>query len=252
MSDAAVEQGTIQTGMQTPEQMAKVLMDVYTRVKALEATIDDDTAPLENKVDAVRELTELSKTVLDPLEASIQNHLAAMDPKTPHSSELCNALGQAAGLGRNFTPRNNGQRAVGLKVQRLDSCFELPKYQLEGDAGLDVYSSETLEIQPGAVAKVPLGFRCQFPQGYVMLMFPRSGKATKERLSLANNVGVIEHTYRGEVMAPVENRGEETRTIQRGDRVAQIMLMPIPRVSVIQVQDLDSTERGAGGFGHTD
>ena len=117
-------------------------------------------------------------------------------------------------------------------------------------AAADVKSAITKQIQPGETALIPLGFKAAIPPMHVMLLFIRSGTA-KKGLALANGVGVIDSDYRGDVCALVHNSTSQPIEIERGQRIAQFIILPLPVVSLVPVQSLSTTARGEGGFGST-
>lgn len=142
------------------------------------------------------------------------------------------------------------QAQIGLPVVADDGNF-LPAYAHDGDAGMDCRASEDADIPSGGRRLVDLGFRMAVPTGYVGLLFPRSGLATKLGVSLANCVGVVDSGYRGPVKASMVNLSDADVHIGKGERVCQLMLLPYPKVVVEPALFLDDTERGGGGFGST-
>ena len=153
----------------------------------------------------------------------------------------------------------------------LEDEAPLPVHVRPGDAGLDLTSRETVEIAPGETVMVGTGVRMEIPEGYYGLVVPRSGVAAKRGITLANTPGVIDSNYRGEIMLPLHNiapsmrwvalgvggavvgqhweRNPDVVTIERGERVAQIIIMRHETVECVEVDGLSETERGAGGFG---
>ncbi len=130
----------------------------------------------------------------------------------------------------------------------------LPAYATPGSAGMDLRAciDEPLTIPAGGRAKVPAGFAMALPgPEYVALVFARSGLAVKHGVALSNGVGVVDSDYRGEVTVGLINQGQESYTIQPGDRVAQMVILPVEQAALIPVAELDETQRGAGGFGST-
>ena len=145
-------------------------------------------------------------------------------------------------------------KEVTLKVKRLAHCLDLPRYATAGSAGLDVTAgiSEAITIKSGERTQVATGLILEIPPGYEGQVRPRSGLAFKAGVSLTNCVGTIDSDYRGELKVLMINHGEHPYTIEPGDRIAQLMITPIPRVEVLEVNELsDSHERGSGGFGST-
>lgn len=138
-----------------------------------------------------------------------------------------------------------------LKVKLSDGA-PLPRHAKPGDAGLDLTSRETVEIPPGGTRLVGTGVSVEVPEGYVGLCFPRSGLAAKQGVNLANCVGVVDSGYRGEVMAALHNSTRDAwRVVNRGERVAQLVVVPFATCECVEVEELSGTERGEGGFGST-
>lgn len=129
----------------------------------------------------------------------------------------------------------------------------LPRYQTEGAAGVDLYAAvrEPLTLPPGARACVPTGIRIALPPGYEAQVRPRSGLALRHGIGIVNAPGTIDSDYRGEVQVILINWGHEPFIIQRGDRIAQLVVAPVVRVVWEPVTELPPSERGEGGFGHT-
>ncbi len=129
----------------------------------------------------------------------------------------------------------------------------LPKPATPGSAGLDLAAAveEDLVVPPGGRALVPTGLRIAVPPGYEAQIRPRSGLALREGIVLPNSPGTIDSDYRGEVRVILWNAGSEPFTIERGDRIAQLVVAPVATVAFEEVQELEATERGEGGFGHT-
>jgi dUTP pyrophosphatase len=140
---------------------------------------------------------------------------------------------------------------VQLLIQRLDSDLPLPAHELPGDAGLDIYARVTLELAPGERALIPTGIAIALPAGYVGLIHPRSGLAARHGFTLVNSPGTIDSGYRGEISIIGLNTGADSFTIVRGDRVAQLVVMELPRVLIQEVKTLPGSVRSAGGFGST-
>ncbi|EEI26489.1 MULTISPECIES: dUTP diphosphatase [Corynebacterium] len=139
-----------------------------------------------------------------------------------------------------------------LAIKRLDPDLPLPQRAHADDAGIDLHSAETLVLQPGERALVSTGIAMALDTGYVGLIHPRSGLAAKKGLSIVNTPGTIDSGYRGEIKVCLVNT-DRTEAIQitRGDRIAQLLIQKIELPIVIEVDELDDTERGAGGYGST-
>lgn len=129
----------------------------------------------------------------------------------------------------------------------------VPKYETSGSAGLDLAANngEPIKIKPGEVVKIPTGVRVHIPQGYFGAIYPRSSTGVKKQLMLANTVGIIDSDYRGEILLFFTNVGNNTKTINKGDRLAQMIIQPYYQAPIRIVDSLEETERGEGGFGST-
>jgi dUTP pyrophosphatase len=129
----------------------------------------------------------------------------------------------------------------------------MPTRMTEQAAGFDLHAAvaEPTTLQPGEIRLIPCGFAIALPPGYEAQIRPRSGLASRHGITMINTPGTIDSDYRGEVQAPVINLGRQPFTIERGTRIAQMVIMPVPPVKLVQVDDLDETQRGKGGFGHT-
>ena len=142
---------------------------------------------------------------------------------------------------------------IGIKLRRLPhgEGLPLPSYASEHAAGLDVVAAESLTLAPGARHAVATGFAIAIPHGYEVQVRPRSGLAFKHGISVLNTPGTIDSDYRGEVKVILANLGTEPFDIVRGERIAQLVPAPVQRATFEEVEDLDETTRGAGGFGST-
>lgn len=141
---------------------------------------------------------------------------------------------------------------VRLEILRLDPELPLPAYAHEGDAGLDLYAATSISLQPFERALVPTGIAVAIPEGHAGFVQPRSGLAARSGLSLVNTPGLIDSHYRGEIKVIAINLDAHTPIdIARGDKIAQLVIQPVARVSLAEVDELDATVRGEGGFGST-
>jgi dUTP pyrophosphatase len=144
-----------------------------------------------------------------------------------------------------------------VRVLRLPhgEGLPLPSYQSKHAAGLDLVAAvpreQPVKLSAGARALVPTGFVLELPPGYEGQVRPRSGLAFKHGLTVLNSPGTIDADYRGEIMVLLVNLGSETFRVQRGDRIAQLVIAPVASVEVVAVEALAETERGQGGFGST-
>lgn len=143
--------------------------------------------------------------------------------------------------------------AVEVRIRRLPrgEGLALPAYATAGAAGMDVLSAEDLTLAPGARHAVATGLALAIPPGFEIQVRPRSGLALKHGISVPNTPGTIDSDYRGELKVILINHGTEPFAIQRGDRVAQLVLAPVVQAAWEEVANLDETPRGAGGFGST-
>lgn len=140
---------------------------------------------------------------------------------------------------------------VMVKVLPHGEGLDLPAYATEGAAGMDVVSAEDVTIAPGARHAVATGLSVAIPAGFEIQVRPRSGLALKHGISVPNAPGTVDSDYRGELKVILVNLGSEPFAIVRGDRVAQLVLAPVTRASWLQVDELEETVRGEGGFGST-
>lgn len=140
-----------------------------------------------------------------------------------------------------------------IAVKRLRDGAILPTYGSAGAAGADLYAClETDVIIPaGETAFIPTGIAMEVPAGCAGLIYARSGLACKQGLAPANKVGVIDSDYRGEILVALHNHGKESRTIQNGERLAQMLITPVLTPAYVEVGTLSDTTRSAGGFGST-
>ena len=143
--------------------------------------------------------------------------------------------------------------SVPVEVKRLPhgEGLDLPAYATAGAAGMDVVSAEDVTIEPGARHAVATGLSVAIPHGYEIQVRPRSGLAFKHGITVPNTPGTIDSDYRGELKVLLINHGTEPFAIARGDRVAQLVLAPVVQAAWREVEELDATERGTGGFGST-
>jgi len=123
----------------------------------------------------------------------------------------------------------------------------------EGSSGYDLYAAcrENMVIEPGKASLVPTGFKLVVPAGYEIQVRPRSGLAIRDRVGVLNSPGTIDSDYRGEVRIILYNFGESAFTVRRGDRIAQMVVCRLPSSRLIELEAIDLTDRGDGGFGHT-
>lgn len=142
---------------------------------------------------------------------------------------------------------------IAIQLKRLDhgAGLPLPAYATAHAAGLDVVAAEDVTLAPGARHAVATGFAIAIPEGYEVQVRPRSGLALKHGITCLNTPGTIDSDYRGEIKVILANLGQEAFAVKRGERIAQLVPAAVQRAAFAEVQDLDETARGAGGFGST-
>lgn len=147
------------------------------------------------------------------------------------------------------------QKTVELPVRVLPHANDLPRpaYMSAGAAGMDLYAAvvKEIEVEPGTVQLIPTGLQVAVPAGYELQIRPRSGLAARHGIGLLNSPGTVDTDYRGEIKVILINLGPAVFTVRRGDRIAQMVLCPIPRIRLVPTEALPQTPRGEGGFGHT-
>jgi dUTP pyrophosphatase len=143
--------------------------------------------------------------------------------------------------------------AVEIRFLRLHQGAQLPAYQTEHAAGLDLHAciEAPVILAPGDIAMIPCGFAMAIPHGFEAQVRPRSGLATKHGIGMPNSPGTVDSDYRGEMKVPLVNLGRAAFTVEHGMRIAQMVVAPVARATVRVVEELDGTSRGAGGFGST-
>ena len=143
---------------------------------------------------------------------------------------------------------------IRIEVQRVGQRGEplpLPLYATSTAAGLDLRADSPVTLRPGERALVPTGIAIAIPPGYEGQVRPRSGLALRIGITCLNSPGTIDSDYRGELCVVVVNLGQESVELARGERIAQLVVAPVSRAELVQVEELPGTARGTGGFGHT-
>jgi dUTP pyrophosphatase len=141
---------------------------------------------------------------------------------------------------------------IEVQIKLLDEDLPMPRYQHEGDAGLDLPSRVDYVLEPGERAMIPTGIAVAIPRGYAGFVLPRSGLASCHGIALVNSPGLVDSGYRGEMAIIMINTDKrEAFHIKRGDRIAQLVIQKVVEATTVQVTELDTTSRGAGGFGST-
>lgn len=139
------------------------------------------------------------------------------------------------------------------RVDNKDKSIPLPKYVTPGSAGMDIYAAvdEDVVLRPNESRLIPTGFRIELPEGYEAQVRPRSGLAIKNEIGILNSPGTIDSDYRGEVKIILKNFGQKDFIVKRGDRIAQMVITSYIRIEWEEVKEINLTDRGSGGFGHT-
>lgn len=152
-----------------------------------------------------------------------------------------------------MTESNAQPLAVAITRLSHGAGLPLPAYQSAHAAGMDLHAAVegAITLEPGGIALVPCGFAMALPVGYEAQVRPRSGLAVRHGISMPNTPGTIDADYRGEVKVPLINLGRESFAIDRGMRIAQMIVAPVVRAAWREVDELPPSDRGAGGFGHT-
>lgn len=142
-----------------------------------------------------------------------------------------------------------------LYVKKLTETSQIPTQGTTDAAGWDLYAdledANQIQIAPGETVKISTGISIALPEGTFGAIYPRSGLATKQGLALANKVGVVDSDYRGPVIVALHNHGNQAQIVKTGDRIAQLIVTPYLRVNLIETDELNTTDRGEGGFGST-
>ena len=139
---------------------------------------------------------------------------------------------------------------VRLEVKRVRESAVVPARAYAGDAGMDLSACERVELAPGARALVPTGLAVAIPDGYAGYVQPRSGLAAKHGISIVNTPGLVDSGYRGELLVNLVNHDEaEPFVVEPGMRIAQLVILPVPPVELVEVDELPDSDRGADGFG---
>ena len=139
---------------------------------------------------------------------------------------------------------------IELPIQRLRPEAVVPRRAYSGDAGLDLSSCERVELAPGQRALVPTGLAVAIPEGYAGFVQPRSGLAAKHGISIVNTPGLVDAGYRGELLVNLVNTDQaQPFVVEPGMRIAQLVILPIPELELVEVDELPESERGVRGFG---
>lgn len=136
-------------------------------------------------------------------------------------------------------------------IEKTDKNARIPEYAHPGDAGMDLYSVDTCDIEPGEIKLIHTGIKIQLPENTEAQIRPRSGLALKNGITVLNTPGTIDEGYRGEIGIVIINHGKERFTVEIGTKIAQMVIKPVLKIEIEETQKIDNTERGEGGFGST-
>ena len=142
---------------------------------------------------------------------------------------------------------------VKVLIKKLDPAVQLPEYKTGGASGVDLiaFIKEPINLEPKTSVLIPTGLSVAFPEDYEIQIRPRSGLAAKNNISVLNTPGTIDSDYRGEIKVIIYNHGNEIFSINNGDRIAQMILAPVVKMELEEINDLPKSIRGEGGFGST-
>ena len=140
---------------------------------------------------------------------------------------------------------------INVKIVREANTITIPEYATPNSSGVDLCSTMYCIIKPGEQSLIPTGIKIAIPEGYEAQIRPRSGLALNQKITIPNSPGTIDADYRGEIMVLLRNDGEDAFTLRFGDRIAQMVFVPVVRAKFLDVKTLDDTKRGSGGFGST-
>ena len=142
---------------------------------------------------------------------------------------------------------------IKILIKRLSEEVSLPKYETSGSSGMDLSANinTNINIDPGKTAIIPTGLAISIPKGFEVQIRPRSGLAAKQKISVLNTPGTIDADYRGEIKVILINLGKDSFEVEKGSRIAQMVVCPVVQAQLKEVNDLSETDRGKGGFGST-
>lgn len=173
------------------------------------------------------------------------------DSISEHKREILVSILEASALAT-YELLEVPRERIEVKIQKINDNAKLPEYAHITDAGADIFANETVVFEPGETKIVPTGIKVAIPAGYEIQIRPRSGMSLKTGMRIANAPGTIDSDYRGEVGVIMTNTFDSKWTIMSGDKIAQMVIAPVPMIKWIETDNLDETERGEGGFGSTD
>lgn len=249
------------TGTKDENDPAQVFINI---LETPDEQFDEFYPILMSRVDEIFSSPALQKQVLTNLEQSPYQDLEAgaeyVDSLIKEIDETWDLSDNKKNMLKTFLTKSkeltlevsrNPRERIEVKVHRISPDAILPTYAHNTDAGADIYSVTDIVINPHETVIVPTGLTVAIPVGYMIQIYPRSGLSLKTGLRVANSVGIIDTSYRGEIGVIMTNIGYTPETIKKGDRIAQMIIAPTPMIQWSEVEELDTTERGEGGFGST-
>ena len=198
----------------------------------------------------------LNKTSPEEREEAIQafqeviNEINQDDTLSDNKKDMLNTLINTS-INITFDIADNPRERINVNIQKISPDAILPKYAHPSDAGADIFAVEETLIPPSSTVLVKTGLKVAIPCGYEIQIRPRSGLSLKTPLRVANAPGTIDSNYRGEICVIMTNTGNNALTINKGDRIAQMVISPSPMIVWNETDNLDETDRGDGGFGST-
>lgn len=223
---------------QFKEQLENIMMNPQVQQEVLNTARTNPPSPEEK---------EEAKKAIEEFLAEINGD----DTLSPNKKDMLNILIKSS-VDLTFDMADNPRERIPVKIQKIRDDALLPEYAHPSDAGADIFAIEDVSIAPHKTEIVKTGLKVAIPAGYEIQIRPRSGLSLKTPLRIANAPGTIDSAYRGEVGVIIENTGNLTQTISKGDKIAQMVIAPVPMIVWETVDALDDTDRGEGGFGSTD
>lgn len=198
--------------------------------------------------------TPLTQEDVEMAKEFVENFLKEVDEDdtlSPNKKEMLSILIKQS-VSATFDMAENPRERIPVKIVAINPDAKIPQYAHKTDAGADVFAVESVSIPPHQTVVVKTGIKVAIPAGYEIQIRPRSGMSLKTPLRVANAPGTIDCDYRGEIGVIISNTGNLTQKIEKHDKIAQMVIAPVPMIDWELVDELDSTDRGEGGFGSTD
>ena len=222
-------------------ELKKAIGEIYDDEVAVEKTLNDMRKLNISRTQFAQEAEQLKTLIND-----IENDNALSKNK---KELLTTVLYEAVKL-TEMAIENPRERIV-VKYVKVNENAKIPTYAHDSDAGADIYAAEDVEIKPHETVIIKTGLKVEIPEGYMINFVPRSGMSYKTPLRIPNAPAVIDSNFRGEMGVIMENTGNLTQKISAGDRIAQMLIMPVPMIYFKEVEELSETDRAEGGFGST-